>query len=147
MHRPEITQYIKGGKQLSEAEEKELLMNRISDYYRHPGLGVWAICLQSTGELIGSINLNPIKAEPEHDGKTHLGFRIAVPHWRQGYAYEAASAMIEYASEKVNIEVVTAFSDQRNISSINLLKKLGFNEVGATKIYSTDGLEFNLDLT
>ena len=58
-----------------------------------------------------------------------IGFSI-LPHFeRLGYAYESSSRLIKGAFEELEIKAIT---NQDNISSKNLLKKLGFKLIGKT---------------
>ena len=55
-----------------------------------------------------------------------IGFGI-LPHFeRLGYAFESSSRLIKGAFEELEIEEIKAIANQDNISSKNLLKKLGF---------------------
>ena len=61
-----------------------------------------------------------------------IGFSI-LPHFeRLGYAYESSSRLIKGAFEELEIEEIKAITNQDNISSKNLLKKLGFKLIGKT---------------
>ena len=141
-----ITQYIRGGKKLTYKEEQELLSKRIAAYSNKNGLGVWAICLKDSDQLIGSINLNSLTTDDNHNGKVHLGFRIAVPHWKNGYAYEASKAIVNYAKNELQLQEISAFSDPDNLASQNVLKKIGFEKIASTEIYNFPGIEFKLEL-
>ena len=61
-----------------------------------------------------------------------IGFGI-LPHFeRLGYAFESSSRLIKGAFEELEIEEIKAITNQGNISSKNLLKKLGFKLIGKT---------------
>ena len=61
-----------------------------------------------------------------------IGFGI-LPHFeRLGYAFESSSRLIKGAFEELEIEEIKAIANQDNISSKNLLKKLGFKLIGKT---------------
>ncbi len=44
----------------------------------------------------------------------------------KGYAKEAASVVVDFAREEMNIENLVAITNNDNIRSISLLEKLGF---------------------
>lgn len=76
-------------------------------------------------QLIGSIGLKRLQ-----DGATEIGFWITRNCWGLGFATEAGRAMIDIARHALGLEELyaTAFAD--NISSQNVLAKLGFKPVG-----------------
>ena len=58
-----------------------------------------------------------------------IGFSLAGEHQGNGYAREAASRLLEYLFDEANAELVFATPDERNHSSIRLLRALGFQVV------------------
>jgi len=54
-----------------------------------------------------------------------IGFAFLPQFHNQGYAYEIASALMKYATEKLNIQTITAITVPENQSSIKLLEKIG----------------------
>jgi RimJ/RimL family protein N-acetyltransferase len=55
-----------------------------------------------------------------------LGFALRPPFWGQGYAFEAASAVLAQAREELGLRRIVAVTTLGNDSSIRLLEKLGF---------------------
>ncbi len=91
-----------------------------------PGVpGEWfqfAIEHKNSGQLIGDCALQ-IKAE---DGlQAEIGYTLTRAYQRQGYGYEAISALLDYAFQTLNLHRVFAVADCRNRASIGLLEKLG----------------------
>ncbi|HEY2291546.1 MAG TPA: GNAT family N-acetyltransferase, partial [Thermoanaerobaculia bacterium] len=54
-----------------------------------------------------------------------IGFALLPGFWGQGYAYEAASAVMEHAKEALGLKRIVAITNPENHSSIRLLEKLG----------------------
>lgn len=79
----------------------------------------FAIESRESGELLGDIYLW------QNEREYWLGYSISPRFARQGYAFEAASAVIAWVKEQ-NGEVVKAGVEPENTASIELLKKLGF---------------------
>jgi RimJ/RimL family protein N-acetyltransferase len=65
-----------------------------------------------------------------------LGYWIARDHWRQGFAYEAASAVLELAFWGLRMPQMAASHSRDNPASGALLDKLGFTETGAGETWS-----------
>lgn len=65
-----------------------------------------------------------------------LGYRIKKKYWNQGFASEAAKALIEYAFEKLKFNEIHAIVELQNKKSIYLLEnKLAFKNIGQIYCY------------
>jgi RimJ/RimL family protein N-acetyltransferase len=90
-----------------------------------PTAGAWyQIAVTLEGRLIGDL---AFKLE---DRQAELGFSFNPDYQRQGYAFEAASALLEYAFLRLKLHRIHATTDPRNTSSMRLLEKLGFRQEG-----------------
>ncbi len=111
-----------------------------------PGYGQFAIELKQGGDLIGVCGiLYRVKLD-----LTDVGFALMPKYWRQGFAFEAAKAVMTYAHSDLSVENIVGLTSDNNTASINLLKKLGMSfetmvsmsddGVANTRVYS----EFHL---
>ncbi len=80
--------------------------------------------------LIGGVGVSL-----EEDNDLDLGFWIGKDHWGKGYATEAAIGLIQYVKEETNFKQITACYIKGNMGSSNVLRKLGFKEIGECKYY------------
>lgn len=76
------------------------------------------------GPMVGEIVVMP------SDGAISLGYTFHYDHHRKGYAFEALSALIALLHEKFPDWEFISFTEPQNIASINLLKKLGYRDLG-----------------
>ena len=77
--------------------------------------------LKQSGELIGVCGiLYRVKLD-----LTDVGFALLPKYWRQGFAFEAARAVMDYGHSVLAVENIVGLTSETNIASINLLKKLG----------------------
>jgi RimJ/RimL family protein N-acetyltransferase len=74
---------------------------------------------------IGIVGVN--RREPE---APELGYWLGVEHWGQGFATEAARAVIDFTFEEFDIEHLTSGARVANPSSRNILEKCGFQWSG-----------------
>jgi RimJ/RimL family protein N-acetyltransferase len=65
-----------------------------------------------------------------------LGYWIDRSAWGQGYAYEAASAVVRFARERVGLLKLTAGRAYDNPASGRILCKLGFRSVDVVPRFS-----------
>ncbi|WP_305856720.1 GNAT family N-acetyltransferase [Balneatrix alpica] len=64
-----------------------------------------------------------------------LGYAFLPAFWRQGYAYEAAQAVLQHSRQHYQLERVLAVTLPDNASSNGLLQKLGFVLQGQQELY------------
>lgn len=86
-----------------------------------------AICLHTNGRLIGGCGLRIAESKK---GVATLGYILDRTVWGNGFATEAAAAMIEEARTLQDIHTVHATCDSRNIASQRVLEKIGLEPVG-----------------
>jgi len=92
------------------------------DMYERLGFGLYITELKGEGVPIGICGL--VKRDFLED--VDIGFAFLPGFWGQGYASEAASAVMEYAKGTLGLKRLVAITNPDNQSSIRLLEKLGF---------------------
>jgi RimJ/RimL family protein N-acetyltransferase len=92
------------------------------DMYERLGFGLYLAELKEEGVPIGICGL--VKRDFLAD--VDIGFAFLPEFWGQGYASEAASAVMEYAKGALGLKRIVAITNPDNQSSIRLLEKLGF---------------------
>jgi [ribosomal protein S5]-alanine N-acetyltransferase len=90
--------------------------------YEANGFGLWLVQLAQSNEPIGMCGLIKRDTLPLPD----IGFAFLAAHNSKGYAHEAATAVLDYARNKVGLLHLLAIVNQDNVRSIHLLEKLGF---------------------
>ena len=86
----------------------------------------FAIVLKSIEDLIGAIGLNVNKVY----NRAELGYWIGEEYWREGYATEAAAAVIEYGFLRLNLHKITSSHFARNPASGKVMRKIGMKKEG-----------------
>ncbi len=64
------------------------------------------------------------------DGVGELGWTVNKRYWRNGFAFEAAEALIKYFSANMGIRHFIAHCDAENVPSYKLMEKLGMEKTG-----------------
>lgn len=113
------------GGDLSQTQIEERLQKEIDNDSLF-GVQYWPLYILESGDFIGCCGLRPYE-----DNTLEIGFHISSKYWRQGFAYEAAKKVIEYAFFELKISKLFSGHNPDNIGSKKLLEKLGF-------IYSHD---------
>lgn len=76
------------------------------------------------GAPAGACAVVPCEADPE------IGYWLGVPYWGQGYATEAARAVIDYVFGDLQCEALQAGARVSNPASRRVLEKCGFQWTG-----------------
>ena len=104
--RPQIRQFI----------EQRLIS------YLEPGFGLYAVIHKQDRELIGYCGFFLQSVEDRKE--VEIGYRLAQKYWGQGFATEAAKAVLKYGRERYNFKRFVCLIDPKNTRSINVAKKL-----------------------
>lgn len=91
-------------------------------------------------KVIGSVGLHRSWAEEDpiykHMRIKEIGYVLSKPYWGKGYMPEAASALIEYAFNDLNLDVLTCAHFKSNLRSERVIHKLGFHYVSEGLFHS-----------
>lgn len=126
LNSPGWLKYIGDRKVYTLTAAEEYLREKLIPDYAKFNYGFFCCERLKDGVAVGmcGLTLRPYLDEPD------IGFGFLEAHCGQGYALEAAQAVMQYAAEKLNIEKILAFTLPTNIRSIRLLKKIGLKEAG-----------------
>lgn len=89
---------------------------------RNQGKTDWAVALKDSDEYIGECML--LKVVDGYLGE--IGWYFRRSFWGQGYAREAAEAVIAYSRDTLGVMRLCAQIDERNERSKRLTERLGF---------------------
>lgn len=78
---------------------------------------------RSEGAVVGDVRFDP---SGRTEGEVEIGYSIASARRRQGYAAEAAGAVIDWLFAEGGVEAIVAGCDARNVASVRTLMRLGF---------------------
>jgi RimJ/RimL family protein N-acetyltransferase len=89
--------------------------------YEQFGFGLYLVELKGSGVSIGMCGLIKRDSLPDVD----VGFAFLPDYWSQGYAFEAAAAVMNYGREAFGLKRIVAITSLDNVASIKLLEKVG----------------------
>lgn len=117
----------------SNDEVKNWLTNQINRQ-RDKGLGLNAVLLKETGEMIGQCGLT--LQEWKEQTLLEIGYLFQKAYWHKGYATEAAIACKEYAFNVLNADSVCSIIRDTNIASQKVAVRNGMSVIDSwTKHY------------
>lgn len=82
-----------------------------------------AITRRSDNRVIGNCG---IRCHLDDPTEAELGYELNPNHWGQGFATEAAGAMVEFAFRQLGLQRVTSWCIADNTASARVLERLGF---------------------
>ena len=89
-----------------------------------------AVVLNSEDKMIGGCRISKVSQV-----EAHLGYILNRSYWGNGYATEAASAMVEFGFSELGVHRVYADCHPENAASIRVLDKIGLVLEGRRREY------------
>jgi len=134
LNQPSFHQFIgdRGVRTLEEA--RTYIEDRAFAAYENKGFGPFAVELKTDGRVIGIVSLLD-RDELDH---VDIGFAFLPDSWRQGFATEATSAVMDFAFQDLGLEKIIAITQPDNIASIKTLDKMGLSFAGMTRLGDED---------
>lgn len=121
LNEPSFLRYIGDKKVRNLDDARQYILNGPVAMYEKHGLGLYQVELKDTHTPIGMCGLLKRDELPEPD----IGFAFLPDFWNQGFAFEAAAAVLNDARERLKLNRILAIVKPDNESSIKLLQKLG----------------------
>ncbi len=119
-----IRYFLFDNRVISSDEARSHIEDSLANFEQY-GYGLWLIFVRDIDRLVGFAGFLP-----SEEGTPSLIYGVHPDRWGQGYATEAASAVLSYALEKLALPKVRADVDEPNIVSVRVLEKLGMRRIG-----------------
>ena len=128
---PEVTKFLGDGSPHSFEQATAYIVDCIRSEAEE-GFARYAVILKETRELIGFCGFK------KASGYIDLGWRYARRVWGNGYATEAAVAVLDYGTNTLKLSGIIAESAVENIGSVRVIERIGlqfeaFGEVRGRK--------------
>lgn len=105
--------------------ESDRLVETIEDGFEADGLGLWAVEVRESGELVGFTGLDVPGFEADFMPAVEVGWRLGRSAWGHGYATEAAWAALGFAFDEVGLDEIVSFTTVANRRSRAVMERLG----------------------
>ncbi|MGQ9364998.1 GNAT family N-acetyltransferase [Azospirillum sp. ST 5-10] len=122
---PEVMRHA-GGAWTDAAAYRDHLRQRLALAWP-AGLGYWSAFTKTDGRFVGWIALIPLE---EEEGAVEIGWRLRRDAWGNGFATEAAAAVIGHAFATLGLHRLVATTHPENAASVRVAERLGFRFVG-----------------
>ncbi|MFD2208232.1 GNAT family N-acetyltransferase [Virgibacillus halophilus] len=108
-------------------------IDRNKERYLVDGVGLWAVCLKDTKQLIGDCGI--VKQIVDGQEEMEIGYHIHKHHWSKGYATEAAKVCRQLGFERMKLSKLISIIDPLNVASIRVAEKIGFKKEKESDIF------------
>ena len=132
LNEPSFLRYIGDKKVRNLDDARQYILNGpVASYERH-GFGLCLVELRKSHTPIGMCGLLKRDELPDPD----IGFALLPDFWSKGFAFEASTAVLDDARERLKLERILAITSVDNHASIDLLQRLGFTFEGVRRLAS-----------
>lgn len=133
VNEPSFLRYI-GDKQVRNVEgARQYILNGPVASYERNQFGLNLVELREAHTPIGMCGL----LKREELSSPDIGFAFLPEFWNKGFAFEAATAVLQDARERLRLERILAITSLDNDASIKLLQRLGFTFDSVIKLPAT----------
>lgn len=135
LNEPSFLRFIGDKKVRTIEDARQYILNGPMACYQQNDFGLLVIELRDSHTPIGMCGLLKREELPHPD----MGFAFLPDYWGQGFAFEAANAVLNDARERLKLNEILAIVNPDNDASINLLGRLGFRflvENGEVDLYA-----------
>lgn len=108
-------------------EETRIYMEKMHQGVSEGKFIIWIMEHKETEKVIGTISIWNIRWE---EMTAELGYGMIPSYQKKGYMQEALSVITDYAFESIKLQVLEAYTEEKNIPSRKLLERLHFKETG-----------------
>ena len=100
-------------------------------YMRHwerYGFGRWTIEVPGVTPFAGIVGPMHVPFSAPFTPAVEIGWRLAHAHWGQGYATEAARAVVQFGFDTLGLVEIVAFTVPHNLRSRHVMERLGMTQ-------------------
>lgn len=111
-------------------EQSDALAKKYRLFIEQHGWGFWAVELKVGDPFIGFVGLSMPTSVLPFSPCVEIGWRLAQPHWGQGYATEAAIAALAIGFEQLQLSEIVSFAVEGNGPSRRVMERIGLKHRG-----------------
>lgn len=117
-----VMEYFPG---IVDMQGTQRLIDKINKHYDEHGYTLYAVEIKATKQFIGFVGLLNATFYAHFTPATEIGWRLGSQFWGQGYATEAARAVLDYAFNQLNLDEIVSFTTANNLASRRVMEKIG----------------------
>ena len=116
---------------LLSASEAEGFAVRVRSAMAMQGFGLWAVEAPGVAPFVGYVGLARPGWEAHFTPCVEVGWRLGFEFWGRSFAFEAASAVVQFGFERAGLAEIVSFTTPENERSWRLMERLGMRRSAA----------------
>jgi len=136
---PQVMHFIPGG--AWPREKVQTYIERKMAHDERDGYGIWPVVLKSENRVIGECGITQI---PGWEPDIEIAWIFSKAYHGQGYATEAARAVMDFAFSELHIARLYALIDRFNAPSIAVANRLGMHYDRIIRAYKRDLMRYEM---
>lgn len=108
-------------------QQSDAFVDRIEQHFDEHGYGLWALEHRRSGEFLGFVGLKLALLEAHFTPAPEVGWRLARSAWGQGYASEAATAVLAAGFERFGLDEIVSMTALLNERSQRVMQRIGMH--------------------
>lgn len=110
--------------------QSDAFAEKIQKLIELSGWGLWAVEQKAGDPFIGFVGLHIPEPALPFGPCVEIGWRLAARYWGNGFASEAAVAVLDIAFETLGLNEVVSFTSILNQRSQAVMQRIGMNHSG-----------------
>lgn len=107
------------------SDESEAIARRIEDHFAAHGYSYWMVEAMGVAEFIGIAGLLVPAFEAHFTPSVEVAWRFAHAYWGNGFATEAARALLEFGFDRAGLDEIVSYTVPANARSRRVMARLG----------------------
>ncbi len=105
--------------------ESDALITNFDAHFDQYGYGIWALEIPGVCALAGFAGLKHVDFDAPFAPAVEIGWRMRRDLWGQGYATEAAEAILAHAFDDLYLDEIVSFTTRDNLRSRAVMERIG----------------------
>lgn len=120
---PEVMDWL--GQPPMTRAQSDAQVDRFEAQFEQLGHGFFAVERKADGAFLGFAALAPIPPGPPRPEGCEIGWRLARQAWGNGFATEAAIALLDFGFEQLKLAEIVSFTARTNLRSQAVMRRIG----------------------
>lgn len=105
--------------------ESDALIGRFNAHFDDYGYGIWALEIPGVTSLAGFVGFKHVDFDAPFAPAVEIGWRMRRDLWGQGYATEAADAVLAHGFDALGFDEIISFTTYDNMRSRAVMERIG----------------------
>ena len=119
---PDVMRYFPA---LLSRDESDALIDEFNAHFDRYGYGIWALEIPGVCPFAGFAGLKHVSFDAAFTPAIEIGWRMRRDLWGQGYATEAAEAILAHGWDGLALDEIISFTTRDNQRSQALMQRIG----------------------